>query len=266
MRITARAFSGALLRAVHCVKLRRDFGPAADLLSLLVQRKEAKKHTPTSSSAVVTADALRCSVLGCEGELATRLRRCAQTTPSGQMWKHAARATPNPVLLGEANGAPVAGPGSWLTTDAMRPRRAGTVKRFSRPLHRTHSASARRGHAVPVVLHEPGFHGAPLAPPRSTGLRAARAACFVKPTGWPLSDRSGQRPRRELGHPARSPSTAGNPSRSEGRRRRGVLSLPSFFAQAKKEGRPPGRIPGAASRSESAAGQARHPTHSNCKP
>jgi hypothetical protein len=231
--------------------LRRDFGPAADFLSLLVQRKEAKKHTPTSSSAVVTADPLRCSRLGCEGELATfaalsTLKQRLRVRPRSAL----TRATQAAALLGESNGAPFAGPSSWPTTDAARPRRADTIKRFSGPLHRTHPAPARLGHAVPVVHHEPGFHGAPLAPPRSTGLRAARAACFVKPTGWPLSDRSGQRPRRELGHPARSPRTAGDPSRSEGRRRRGVLSLLPFFAQAKKGSRPPGRNPGAGQRAE----------------
>jgi hypothetical protein len=41
-----------------------------------------------------------------------------------------------------------------------------------------------------------------------------------------------------------------------------VLSLPSFFAPAKKEGRQPGRIPGGLSRSEkNTKRQAQHKAH-----
>jgi hypothetical protein len=63
--------SFASVNSAHRVSPRREFGPAADPLSLLRQRKWAKKGDPAGSVSL-RETALRCSVFAARAELATR--------------------------------------------------------------------------------------------------------------------------------------------------------------------------------------------------
>jgi hypothetical protein len=59
----------------HCVRARREFAPAGDSLSLLVQRKEAKK-APENPSGCHQCVSAACSTAVLSQQLASRLKQC----------------------------------------------------------------------------------------------------------------------------------------------------------------------------------------------
>ena len=79
-------------------------------LSLLRQRKVGQRKTTLLSVSLRFATGnLRCSCAGRAAELATRLRRCAQTTAASQITKAGVlrrQPAPRPALLGTARRAP----------------------------------------------------------------------------------------------------------------------------------------------------------------
>jgi hypothetical protein len=217
--------------------LRRGFGPAADLLSCLC-KTVGKEHTPTSSSPVVTGDALRCSGFGVGVPTpSAAVGRCGQTEATQSVHEARCARTPKPCAPRRGQRGPRGasfreGQRTRCVLAELAPSK-GSSADFTAP----RSAPARRGHAVPVVLHETGPRWGPvgLAEEHRTLGRARSALRDL--TGGRVSERRLRSNRSEFDPrpKVRAPQGTG---RDDGRRgRRGVLSLPSFFAQAKKEGR-----------------------------
>jgi hypothetical protein len=178
--------------ALRCVG--GDFGPAADLLSLLVQRKKAKKH----------------------------LNECGAPF---QPWSSLAALWPSACGFSRS-GARQTGPARpWPPQHRTAVERAEGEGR-SRAMHRSRRQRQCGSFAVASYGKQPW--------PRETTLqhRAARLA----------KSRPVERLLRETPH-ADGRSAAIDDNGSNGVPYSKVLSLPSFFAPAKKEGRPRGRNP-----------------------
>jgi hypothetical protein len=173
----------------HCVRARREFAPAGDSLSLLVQRKEAKKapQIPSGCHQCVSA---ACSTAVLSQQLASRLK---QLGLSLQPHTSADRGVLHRSICTHRGTCTAAGHPLWFN---------GAVKYAS--------VQGDMRQQAKVALFEP--RGELL---RKQCGRAGSSLVRLTPR-WKLE----------------------------------VLSLPTFFAPAKKVGRRPGRIPGGLSRSE----------------
>ncbi len=197
---------------VHWVRPRREFGPAADPLSLCRQRKGAKKATlPTRPSRCEGCLAL----LGLCGSGRTRYapcRRCAQTAARSQLLMRAARAPQSPALLSSSEG------GDNTRSASLRSRRCDARRRPG--WLRSNDRIALR---VPLVSRR-----------AAQGFAAARDSAHQRLTSRRLFERSGRRPRSEFGAAAKTEQrrAVGPEDRPTSRV---AFSLVTFFWRSKRK-------------------------------
>ena len=203
--------------------------PAAHLLFLYAQEKEAKESAPTSATLALRSRAnLRRNACGVRGGTRCALARSAQTTPASQSTKRVHAALHAPPRKRRAAGA------------ASRGRENHSGHRCARPqvwlLAGPSAAMARVGVELPSGRAEKrrawGGHGQRSMPMHRdltccgclSGVSAANKASSAAP------------PRARASQAARS--------EAKGHGQWGRLSLVPFFGEAKKGTAPPGAHPG----------------------
>jgi hypothetical protein len=191
-------------------------GPKGDPL---ISRSEVSgyQRRPGCGGPRCARTSLRCSVGGHRrGTRYVGCAHCARTAAASQFTKRTARAAPRPALLGTAYGESVSA-------------------RFAlpRPMQRCDSSAAK------PKASRAGF---PSVAARSAGGRAARDSAHPHLTRrvWSSAVSAANEASYATGPAPEHHSGVGLQGRPP---QPGVLSLPTFFAQAKKVGRPPGRDP-----------------------
>jgi len=220
---------------VHCVRPRRGFVPAADLLSC-IDKKGGKEATPADSALAMRG--LPCAA------------RSLRVGPNSLRSLRSLRSNSRPKSVIDAR---LRAPRKALCCSA-RPKgetntRFGSL-RIARGRFASLAPEAKRGWTGEVAQQRPHCSWAPWVASRSAGLwgrarKRASSTDFAR-----LSERSGRRPRSEFGARPQRPSTA-EPSATG----RPPPSGPPFFAyflsgKRKKVSRLSGRHPDSASRSE----------------
>ena len=211
----------------YCVRPRRDVPPTGQSLFFASPKKRNQKKGDPRRRSALGAD---CSaVLGLCGSGRTHYAacgRCVQTAARSQRLMRAARAPQSPVLLSSSEGG----------DNTSRPRCA----RLDR--------ASRRCEARRDTMPKASLLLGPLVSRRAAqGFAAVRVSAPQRLTSRRLFERSERSERSEFGAAAKTEQRKAALAQ-RGPRRLGSLLCP-LSCRYKKVGRPPGRTPGAASRS-----------------